>query len=118
MTINKYLLFILIMTSMSIMVALATTSGLSLQPLQLDDIITIIANIDYELFHSLQYIKDYVSTTNTFLINVLEEAVTSEHDDVINISSSFQYELKRGGEEKSKDNLTIRSRVSISIEEE
>lgn len=116
--ISKYNFLLLFILITAICIALASASGLSLQPLRLNDIITLIASIDYELFHSLQYMKDYATSSSTFLIKVIEEAVTSEHNNVINLSSTFQYKIIQEEREEVKDHFTIRSKFKFSIEEE
>lgn len=97
----------------------AAVSAITLTPDHtLHDSIPVTATFKHEIESSLNHVRDYVTSTTSFLVSILEESSVSKHRDYPAASASFQYSTVEDRYEKFKGVNSIAVEVTVSSEGE
>ena len=82
------------------------------------DSIPITANFEHEIESFLNYARDYVTTTASFLIEKLEESTISKHKDYPTTTAYFSYNTVEDmySRIKDKDQLRVDALIEITVD--
>lgn len=102
-----------------IFLSIVVASVLALTPDHiLHDSIPITAIFQYESESFLNYAKDYLIASTSFLLNIIEESALSKQKDDLVTEASFQYNIVEDRYEKVIEKYQVNITVDVTVIEE